>query len=407
MSTMLIEEVFGGVRVLGEIKVDEDGVEEEESETDIQDSDIEDEVDITNLCERNQSYCTAEMKKWTVDPYGLEGGDTIQLIVKPIASKMNYKLLHPLFYCDLKELGTLDNLATLVNAPTDWEARYDRVLARNETIGRSLNKLIALPEGTSEADVSCAFSHLVFAMAVILEVHVTARAETPIAVGGLLVDKKLFLRSNTDVNFSKDGRVVIATELKAAKAFSEGELWYRKSRGIQALAAMYAHRAPTFLASQKLWKLIVLNRTRNGIFTYPFETGVANRVGSTLTKGLGPTFLKALCICILSDPDGAAAQSETSTMNAGVVLSTPVATRRRQQGSAEQAPKKPRGAGDGGSKQLHNDDGASKRMLAGEAVHERVRVLSDSDVRSIEGRIAAAELARASALRAAETGSAF
>ena len=43
-------------------------------------------------------------------------------------------------------------------------------------------------------------------------------------------------------------------------------------------------------------------------------------------------------------------------------------------------------------------------MLGGDAVHQRVRVLADSDVRTIEGRIAAEELANASARRVVEAG---
>jgi hypothetical protein len=43
-------------------------------------------------------------------------------------------------------------------------------------------------------------------------------------------------------------------------------------------------------------------------------------------------------------------------------------------------------------------------MLGGDAVYQRARVLAECDVQAIEGRIEAAELARASARRAAEAG---
>ena len=82
---------------------------------------------------------------------------------------------------------------------------------------------------------------------------------------------------------------------------------------------------------------------------------------------------------------------------------TPEAIRYRPQGSAEQASGSKKAcrekAGGGDS---HSGEGAGKRLLGGDAVHERVRVLADCYVRTIEGRIAAAELASALARRAAD-----
>ena len=62
--------------------------------------------------------------KWNVQSHDLGNGDEIQIVIQPTASQMNYKLLHPSFYCDVNDLGNLDDLAKMVNAPTDWKQTY-------------------------------------------------------------------------------------------------------------------------------------------------------------------------------------------------------------------------------------------------------------------------------------------
>jgi hypothetical protein len=405
MSTKQCLEETRSIRVLAEILVPQDEVEEDQA-PECEDSDIEEEIAITDLRDRNQRYLQPVMQtpKWKVQSYPLQNGEQVQVIISPKASHMNYKLLHPSFYCDVNNLGDLNDLAALVNAPTDWEQTYDRLIATNESVIGNFNLLQGLPDFALEANVSAQFAQLVASMAQLLHVLLSPLAQTPITVGGLLLDKSLFLRSDTDVHFSKNGSNVIATELKAANAFPA--VWYRGSCGIQALAAMYAHRCATFVASQKQWKLIVQNRNRDGILTYPFEAAAATRAGSTGMKALGPTFLKAICICILSAPDGAAVGSGTSVSEAKLIPATPEATKPGAPGSLEQAFKKARRGETGGS-EPRSGDGASKSMRCpsgGGPANQGVRVLSEGDVRAIEGRIAAEERARASARLAAEAG---
>jgi hypothetical protein len=402
------------IRVLGDIRVPEDNV-EEDTAPEIEDSDIEEDTpDIAGLCARNQHYLDAVKAKWNLQTHDLGNVENIQIIINPTASEMNYKLLHPSFYCDVNDLGNLEDLAKLVNAPANWRQTYDMLVATSGIIVRLFNTLNGLPEGCSEANVSISFAQLVTTVAAILNVHLTSEAETPTAVGGLLVDSNLFLRSNTDVHFLKNGRNVIASELKSASAFSDRAVWYRDSRGIQVLTAMYAYKCPTFLASQKQWKLLVLNSSSDGILTYPFDRTAGARAGSTLTKELSQTFLQAVCICILSDPEGAAIESGASALEAVTAKSTPKrkeqrdqakrsAKRARPQGSAEQASRKARRQqADAGGRDPHSGEGAGRRWLGGDAGHRRVRVLADCDVRTIEGRVADAELASAPARRAAD-----
>jgi hypothetical protein len=119
------------------------------------------------------------------------------------------------------------------------------------------------------------FLQLVIRMACELDVNLTNGAETPIAMSGILADSNHFLRGNTDVHgaiqaIQKDRRNVIASQLNSASAFNERTVLYRDSC-IHALAAMYAYNCPTFLASQKQLKPIVLDSSSDCILTYPFK----------------------------------------------------------------------------------------------------------------------------------------
>uniref|UniRef100_A0A7S0LWX7 Uncharacterized protein n=1 Tax=Cryptomonas curvata TaxID=233186 RepID=A0A7S0LWX7_9CRYP len=399
------------IRVLANI-LELGDIDEEDTAPDTEDSDIEDDSNLEQLLVRNRAYLNSERAntvKWNVQDQILENDETISVVIKPTASEMNYKLLHPSFYCDLNYLGELDDLATLVNAPDNWKQQFDQHLVSNQIILDSFNTLKDLPDYCPEGHVSHSFTQLVSQMAFSLGIQgISSISETPIAVSGLLVDSSLFLRSNTDVHFTKYGRNVIGTELKSAAAYPEGAVWYRGCRGIQALSAMYAYKCPIFVANQKHWKLILLNSNSDGILTYPFDRTEGTRAGSTQTKRLGPTFLQALCICLLSvsHEDEDAPASGTSAVV--VMEPTPESKRGRPRVSEEKAAKKaraqssesePHSGGKGGK-------GVGKRMLSGEAVHQRVRVLADCDVRAIEGRIAAAELASVLTRRAEAAGKA-
>ena len=79
-------------------------------------------------------------------------------------------------------------------------------------------------------------------------------------------------------------------------------MWYHGSRGIQVLSALYAFNAPTFLFTQKQWKLFVENKERNAVLTYPYNDDVNHtpHVNSSLVYPMGTTFLKTIVICLLS-----------------------------------------------------------------------------------------------------------
>lgn len=76
-------------------------------------------------------------------------------------------------------------------------------------------------------------------------------------------------------------------------------MWYH---GSQALSALYAFSCPTFLFTQRQWKLFLENGDRNAILTFPYDDNDNHtpHVNSSLVQPMGKTFLKTIAICLLS-----------------------------------------------------------------------------------------------------------
>jgi hypothetical protein len=130
-----------------------------------------------------------------------------------------------------------------------------------------------------------------------------SKIRNKIIVGGILAIYQYDLRGKTDPHFrSTSGLNLIASEAKTHRAFGLGEMWYRCSRGIQLLSALYAFIAPTFLFTQRQWKLFVENTERNAILTFPYNDNPDHtpHVNSSLVQQIGTTFLKVIVICLLS-----------------------------------------------------------------------------------------------------------
>ena len=105
----------------------------------------------------------------------------------------------------------------------------------------AFDDLKSLPREAGESSISSEFTKLVANMSTMLGVHIHTRAETKVIVGGILALGNYDVRSSTDIHLLKNGRNVLATEIKTDQTFPLGEVWYRKSRGAQVLSAMYAH----------------------------------------------------------------------------------------------------------------------------------------------------------------------
>ena len=273
-----------------------------------------------------------------------------------------------------------------------WTGRKDLTnLAHSSAVKSAFNDFKDLPPYTSEADVSVQLCLLVSTMATGLDIGISVKQETLITVarGGLLVDPSYYLKSNTDIHFVKDGRTVIATEVKKVSAFPLGAVWYRDSRGVQATAAMYAHDSATFLLTTEHWKLIVQNQNRDRILTYPYS---ADRP-STSVKPLGPTLVEALCVCLLSEAFGPDSKETALSASEQVWVQTPEPKQTKHIGSVENAAKRGRYASSGGKDSSGEGGPNSSKFLlgsfGGQEVYRNVRVLSADEVRAIENQIAA------------------
>ncbi len=147
------------------------------------------------------------------------------------------------------------------------------------------------------------FQDIVAMLAVLLRVVVRSKRETRIIVGGLLARYEYDLRSQTDPHFiNEHGRDLLASEVKTSRTWNTDHMWYHGCRGVQVFSALYAFNCPTLLLSQSHWKLLVENKKRNGILTFPFGTDASAPplVNASDCLGIGTTFLKAIVICLLS-----------------------------------------------------------------------------------------------------------
>ncbi len=280
------------------------------------DTEDEEQHSIPTRFQQNQQYMDLQISPpsaWILEPQdwqSTEGTDVV-LIRKPTASNLSHRLLNPFIYRNIRNVGTLDDLAVLLEKPNDgedqkpndWEDRYNQVVADGDII-QDMDDFRNLPDDTAESDIQAQFIGLVSAIARSLRVRIRPKSETKIIVGGILARHQYDLRSTTDPHFHNlCGQNLIACAAKTHLTFAPGEMWYHGSRGIQVLSAMYAFNCPTFLFTQKQWKLFVENDARDAVYTFPYDDDSDHtpRVNSSLVHPMGTTFLKAIVICLLSE----------------------------------------------------------------------------------------------------------
>ncbi|KAH6584277.1 hypothetical protein BASA61_007555 [Batrachochytrium salamandrivorans] len=281
---------------------------------------------VSTRLEQNQLYMdrqitapSGETSAWVLEPQTwktTEGTDVV-LIRKPTASNLSHRLLNPFIYRNIQNVGTLDDLATLLDTPDDWEVRYNQIVDNGYIIDR-MNRFRNFSDDTLESYIQSEFSALVNLVAGGLLVRICAGSETKIIVGGILARYQYDLRSKTDPHFlDTEGRNLIASEATTHHRFPPGEMWYHSSRGVQVLSAMYAFNCPTFLFTQKQWKLFVENKDRNAILTFPYNDNDDHtpHVNSSLVYPMGTTFLKAIVICLLSRRFSLEESMKTATLD--------------------------------------------------------------------------------------------
>ena len=112
--------------------------------------------------------------------------------------------------------------------------------------------------------------------------------------------------SNTDSLIERFDNVLIATEAKTTLTFPRQPEWYKNSRGAQALIAVYVYNAPTFLYSNRSFKVFVENLDRDKIFTFPF----AGRIGfDHITHGTHQDFIHSSAVFELNSTTSSVVES--------------------------------------------------------------------------------------------------
>jgi hypothetical protein len=371
-----------------------DDSEDEDGPSDGEVSDLDEDVPISELLQRNIEIMRSASIT-TVRHPGARADDEILIIKRPTASKIPYKFLHPSTYCNMKDLGNISQFAQLVDAPGNWEELYNPLVVEGSAVRIAFDDLRSLPHDAEESSISQEFSKLVVTMSNMLGIHVHPRAETKVIVGGILALGNYDVRSSTDVHFLKNGRNVLATEIKTDQTFPLGEVWYRKSRGAQVLSAMYAHNAATFLFTQKHWKLFVQNRNRSSVLTFPFDTVMSPRQNSFLMNRMGPTFLQAITICLLSNLDSGFDDVPSQSASEAIQFASPEPSRHKNVGSLEKPSKKARNsAADVPSTSTGGGCDAPRFKTGfreGKDVYSYVRVAPADVVQKIEEEISAEE----------------
>jgi hypothetical protein len=173
---------------------------------------------------------------------------------------------------------------------------------------------------------------------------------------------------------------------------------YHNSRGIQLLSALYAFNCPTFLFTQKQWKLFVENTERNAITTFPYDM-IADHtphVNSSLVQPMGTTFLKAIVICILSNRESQICRAKaTPTEETSQVLETPQKTTiKRKYFDTGEKPQRQSGRIKGRSElpdSVKKVPSFISGYVDGKPIYRSVRVVEEDIVTSIENNVMANE----------------
>ena len=107
-----------------------------------------------------------------------------------------------------------------------------------------LNLLMNFSDSETEASIHTMFCQLICALVASLDTQFRciSKSEIRTVVGGFLASPLYDIRSQTDPAFlnSQTSQYIIATEIKTEKTLKDNSIWYKGSRGVQTLSALYA-----------------------------------------------------------------------------------------------------------------------------------------------------------------------
>jgi hypothetical protein len=284
-----------------------------------------------SLLTRNQKYLDDSKKNWKMQPIS----EIIRLVVNPAAYSLEYLCLHPQLYRNLRGIEVLNKLASLLNAPSTWEQKFNETVLESQPVLRKLKHLLGCTENETEPNIRAAFSALVWSVANCLEIDLREQAKKIAIVGGILARSEYFVQSKTGPYFKNNQmQTVIAAEVFGNDKFKSDEVWYHGSRGPRLFTALYYHNAPTFLLSQQNWKLFVENPERTAVYSFPCEEEdpddpcQSSFLRSCLMYRMGRTLVRAICICLLAKPGDPV--SECSLSDAPLTPPPPMAEYSRE-----------------------------------------------------------------------------
>jgi hypothetical protein len=253
-----------------------------------------------------------------------------------------------------------------------------------------------LPINSSESDIQTQFIGLVSSISLLLRAVLSGFSEKKLIVGGILARYEYDIRSQCDPFFTNAQKIpLLASEVKTHRTFGEGDMWYHSSRGIQVLSALYTFNCPTFLLTQKQWKLFVENDERDAVFTFPYndEASFTPHVNSSLVHPIGKIFLKAIVICILSERPSLVQPLKEISLAVPTRIDTPKKGEiiRESNFTTDKKPQKQ-------SEQIQSSSGTGMRQpsfvsgyIDGQPIYSTIRVLPEEDVSRIEDEIALQE----------------
>ncbi|KAI3646211.1 hypothetical protein MP228_009139 [Amoeboaphelidium protococcarum] len=222
----------------------------------------------------NRAFLDDERARWEMVDSTLYNSNDFKIVKKPTASQMHHLVLNPYLQRGLQSIATIDDLANLVGAPSNWSEICDQKVMDDVAVDLIYRDFVGLDESTSEIIVESMFESLVVRIGSCLGIIIYHRPQSPFIVGGILARSQYDIRGRSDTIFQdRSQNFILATECKKASAFVADKLWHHGSRGIQTLSTMYRTGCPTILFSQKAFKLFVENESRNSVFSWPVSSG--------------------------------------------------------------------------------------------------------------------------------------
>jgi hypothetical protein len=190
---------------------------------------------------------------------------------------MDHRILNPNLYHRLAGITDLNHFAQLIEAPSNWEEYYNKISVFVHEEYRTFKNIDV---DTNEESIELQLNLLVAA------IWTQLRRFFPLAsliaqknphsriIAGFLAHEDLHARlnyyySSSGIRYVNNHFGVSFLSAEVKHNLRIDDLYYRGNTGIRAFTALYSNFAPTLLFSQYHFKILVENKERTQIFTYP------------------------------------------------------------------------------------------------------------------------------------------